>query len=372
MTWGESHWNPVEHDRCRILTLADRAFKTLPTTVTAVSCPRSTGTIHDFYSEGDYWWPNPYGPGLPYVKRDGLINPGNFDEHRRLLIEMSSVVAALTAGWLLSRDLKYARQAIKHLMAWFVDDKTRMNPSLNFAQAIYGLVTGRGIGIVDTVHLAEVALAIVCLSDCSILTPTQFQGIQAWFADYVEWLTTHPYGIEEQNERNNHSSCWVMQVAAFAKLTGRNDLLDLCRNKFKAILLPTQMAQNGSFPLELARTRPYSYSLFNLELMSGICQILSHNQSELWRFGLADGRGMRSALEYMIPYIRDKHLWPLANDVMYHEEWPKRHSSLLFGGLALHIPEAIDLWRTLEPDSFVFEVNRNCFVRQPIIWIPMR
>jgi hypothetical protein len=359
----------AELDGGRILRLADLALKTPPATITAVSCRRSAGGIHDFYSEGDYWWPSPYGPDLPYVRRDGLINPENFDEHRRLLIEMSSVVAALTAAWLVSRDLKYARQAIKHLRAWFIDDETRMNPSLNFAQAIYGRVTGRGIGIVDTIHLVEVALAIESLSDCPILEAHQFQLIQIWFADYVEWLTTHPYGIEEQNERNNHSSCWVMQVAAFARLIGRVDLMELCGTKFKTILVPTQMARNGSFPLELARTRPYNYSLFNLELMAGICQLLSREHNDLWHFELLDGRGMKLALEHMIPYIRDKHSWPLANDVMYHDEWPKRHNSLLFGGLALHIPEAIDLWRTLEADSVVFEVNRNYFIRQPIIWL---
>ena len=83
---------------------------------------------------------------------------------------------------------------------------------------------------------------------------------------------------------------------------------------------------------------------------------------------LADGRGMRTALDFMVPYLRDKRKWPLAPDVMYDQNWPMRQSSLLFGGLALGRSEYVELWKSLPADSKVEEVIRNLFIRQPVLW----
>ena len=83
-----------------------------------------------------------------------------------------------------------------------------------------------------------------------------------WFSNYLYWLTNHPYGKDEMNAKNNHGTCWVMQAAQFAKYTGNREVLDFCRERYQTVLLPGQMDTDGSFPLELARTKPYGYSLF--------------------------------------------------------------------------------------------------------------
>jgi Alginate lyase len=144
----------------------------------------------------------------------------------------------------------------------------------------------------------------------------------------------------------------------------------MCRVRFKTILLPTQMAPDGSFPQEIARTKPYGYSLFNLDAMATICQILDDRSRErLWTFELPDGRGMRKALAFMTPFIEDKRRWTHPRDVQYHDEWPMRHPSLLFAGLALDQRGYVGLWSKLKADSDVEEVVRNFFVRQPLLWI---
>jgi hypothetical protein len=181
-------------------------------------------------------------------------------------------------------------------------------------------------------------------------------------------MTTSKNGLDEREARNNHGTCWVMQVAAFAHLTGNDQLLAYCRDRFKTVIVPNQIARDGSFPEELRRSKPYSYSLFNLEAMAAICQILSTPADNLWTFE-TDGRGMRRAMDYMFPYLRSKQSWPLKPDVMYDREWPMRQSSLLFAGRAFHRPEYLDLWRTLPADSKVEEVIRNFFIRQPVLWV---
>lgn len=355
-------------DRQRILQAADAALAQAPVTITAFSSSRSSGGLHDFYSEGDYWWPDPAHPGGPYIQRDGLTNPDNFVAHRRALLGFSVQVPALVAAWKISGERRYAQHAAAHLRAWFIDPATRLNPNLQYAQAISGKTTGRGIGIIDTVHLVEVARAIEVLQTSDVLSAEEQGQIKRWFTDYLRWLTTSKNGQEERDAKNNHGSCWLLQVAAFAHLTGDQQLLAYARERFKTVLLPTQQAADGSLPLELKRTKPYGYALFDLEALAALCQILSTPQDNLWTYATPDGRSMAKAVAWMAPYIRDKGKWPLPPDVMYDKEWPMRQTSLLFAGRALGKPDYLALWASLPADSTVEEVIRNFFIRQPVLW----
>ena len=357
----------ASRERARVLAAANRYLKEGPVTVTASKSPRSAGGVHDYFSEGDYWWPDPENPHGPYIQRDGLSNPGNFNDHRRALMRFSVQMPALVAAYTVTKEHKYAVHAARHARAWFMGRTTRMTPALRYAQAIQGRVTGRGTGIIDTIHLVEVARALERLEGFRGWSQDDAAAARRWFADYLEWLTTDQYGKDERDTTNNHATCWVMQVAAFARYTGNQALMQDSRNRFKTVLLQ-QMAPDGSFPRELGRTKPYGYSLFNLEAMATIAQILSTPADDLWAFELPDGRGMRKAMAYMAPYIRDKKTWPKPADVMYHEHWPMRQASLLFAGVALKQPEYIDLWSTLPADSDVEEIVRNFFVRQPLNW----
>src|SRR5947208_1157895 len=143
----------VALERKRVLNAAAQYLHEEPLTVTAAVSGRSAGGKHDFFSEGDYWWPDPQNPGGPYIQRDGMSNPDNFVEHRRALMRLSVQVPALAAAYLITKDKRYAKHAALHLRAWFIGEATRMNPNLQFAQAIHGVSTGRSIGIIDTIHL---------------------------------------------------------------------------------------------------------------------------------------------------------------------------------------------------------------------------
>ncbi|HKD67025.1 MAG TPA: alginate lyase family protein [Candidatus Binataceae bacterium] len=352
-------------ERPRVLKNAAEYLTAKPITVTASSSPRSTGGKHDFFSEGDYWWPDPKNPNGPYIQRDGMSNPDNFVEHRRAMVRLSLIVPALTAAYKLTRERKYSDAAAAHLRAWFIDPETKMNPDLEHAQAIQGRFTGRGTGIIDTLHLVEVARATWQLD----LTAADLAGVKKWFAAYVDWMTKSKNGLDERNAKNNHGTCWATQVAAFSQLTGETRWTDYCRDRYKTVFIPNQEASDGSFPEELRRTKPYGYSLFNLDAMSILVQTLTTKEDNLWKWQLPDGRGMARAVAWMYPYIADKSKWPKPPDVMYFDQWPVRQPSLLFAGLALDRPEYLALWRKLDPDPKVEEVLRNWPVRQPVLWV---
>jgi hypothetical protein len=361
--------NLAAFERPRVLRNAARYMAIPPITVTATQSPRSAGGPHDFFSEGDYWWPDAKNPDGPYVQRDGMTNPDNFVAHRQALMGLSVRMPGLTAAWVLTREKRYANRAAEHLRAWFVDEKTRMNPNLQFAQAIHGRTTGRGTGVIDTIHLVEVAQAIPFVAAAGVLPAADLAAVKAWFASYTTWMTTSRNGTEERDTKNNHATCWGMQVAAFAKLTGDHEQLEYVRNRYKTVYIPNQEGPDGSFPLELARTKPYGYSLFNLDAMATICQLLSNALDDLWHWETADGHGIAKAVAYMYPFIANKAAWPKPADVMYYEQWPMRQAALLFGGMALNRPEYRETWRKLPADSEVEEVIRNFFIRQPVLWI---
>ena len=160
-----------------------------------------------------------------------------------------------------------------------------------------------------------------------------------------------------------------MQLAAFAQLTKIGIYWAMRALGSKPCSFPIKMAYYGGFPRELHRTKPYGYSVFNLDAMTTICQRTSTPEDNLWDLNCPDGRCMRKAVAFMVPYIRDKRTWPLAPDVMYFKDWPMRQCSLLFGGNAFDCPDYIELWKKLPADSTVEEVIRNFFVRQPVLWI---
>ncbi len=361
--------NVAAIDRARILRAANGYLKAEPITITTSHSTRSAGGLHDYFSEGDYWWPDPQNPSGPYIRQDGFSNPDNFNDHREAMVRLSLIVPALTAAWKITGQRRYAEQAAAHLRAWFIDPLSRMNPDLQYAQAIFGVTKGRGIGIIDTIHLVEPARAAQLLLESDVFSLDDSVKLRGWFAEYLHWLTTSKNGTEERDAKNNHGTCWVMQVAEFARFTSDASLQQYCRDRFRTVLIPGQVAPNGSLPLEATRTKPYGYSLFDLDILVTIAQILTTPSDNLFTFELPDGRGLRKAVAYMEPFIADKKFWPYPYDVQYFDDLPVRQPSLLFAGLAYDNPQYLALWRSLDPDPKVPEIIRNYPIRQPILWV---
>lgn len=355
--------------RAQVLKAASWAMQQKPVTVTSSTSPRSAGGKHDFFSEADYFWPDPKNPDGPYINRDGLTNPDNFLDHRKAMIRFSKVIGALASAYKITGEEKYVRQAVKHFQAWFVNPETLMNPNLLFAQAVKGRFTGRNYGIIDTIHLMEVAQGALVMEDSKAFDSQSLVAVKKWFADYTLWLNTSKPGIQEKTVKNNHATCWAMQVASFARLCGDEQLLDSLRVSFKSVLLPNQMAADGSFPLEMVRTKPYGYAIFNLDAMTMLCQILSSKEHDLWKYETSDGRSIRKGIEYLYPFIADKSKWALKPDVMYWENWPVAQPFLLFGANAYRQQEWLMTWKKLDHDPQVEEVIRNLPIRNPLIWL---
>lgn len=353
---------------------ADEALKAEPLTITAFPAERSAGGIHDFYSEADYSWPDPKDPDAPYIGRDGYSYPGLYDEHRAVLLRLCNVVSDLTCAWILTGDMKYAEAVEPHLMAWFVNEDTMMAPNMLYAQAVRNKFTGRCYGVIDAVHLVEVVQSMIKLEEAGILSEGCLEKTKSWFYQFADWMWSDPQGVTEMHTGNNHGVCWILQVGMYAKYCGWEEMFHFCQNRFMYKYLP-EMAPDGSFPMETARTKSYGYSIFDLDAMVGVCQALSTPECDLFAFKASNGNTIRMAMDFLYPYIKDKSNWPFGKDVTHWDDWPVAQPFMIFawnrfrGDRDFPADDYYDTWLGLDHFPTDKEVIRNLPMRHPILWI---
>jgi Alginate lyase len=358
----------IDHDR--ILRAATQALIQSPTPLTSIPAPRSPGTPHDFYSEAEDYWPDPAAPTGPYLIHTGPPNPDAFTAHRDALLNLGITVPALTAAFVLTKDSRYASQAIAHLKTWFIDPATSMTPSLLYAQVIPPAKTGRFEGIVEAVHLAEIAQSLPFLATSEAVTLPDLTALQTWFANYFDWLNTSRLAGLARDHKSHHGTSWLLQAAAIASLNQADDRpLTTLRHQFKSTTIRAQILADGTFPHELTTPNPYRNSLFNLDMLAAICLLLSTRFESVWDYDLQDGPGMRSAVARHYPYILDRGAWPYRADATHFSDLPIRPPSLLFAARAYGRPEYADLWKTLPPDTAIPELQRTFPIRQPLLWV---
>ncbi|MGP8260890.1 MAG: alginate lyase family protein [Acidobacteriaceae bacterium] len=374
-------------DQERILSTAQHYLTQLPTPLTSLPCARSPGSPHDYYSEAD---PSSLAEGNPPANTGSSSKPGAppppFTAHRDALFALGLAVPALASAHLLTGDPHYAEHAALWLRDWFVDPATRMTPRLDYGQAIAGQLAsssyggGRFEGILETLPLVEVAQSIPFLA--SALSPSDRLALNAWFADYLRWLT------EEQDSgprlpalardrKDHHGTSWLLQASAYTLLTtpagdapkSETSPLDELRHRFRTVTLRAQIAEDGSFPHELTSTTPFRDSLFNLDMMALVCQLLSTRFDSVWEYELNDGPGMRSAIAYHFPFMADRSLWPFRADAQHFEQLPTRRVSLLLSARAYRRPEYAALWKTLPPDPAQPDILRTLPIHQPLLWV---
>ncbi len=276
-----------------------------------------SGDKHDYLSFGPYWWPNPEtSDGLPYIRRDGELNPETEQSDKTALAQLIREVERLALAYFYSEDESFAVAAVHRLRAWFIDDETRMNPHLEYGQSIPGICDGRGIGIIDTVELRLLPDVLTILESSTSWTREDDLAIRQWLADYLEWLLTSPHGLDEADEHNNHGTWYDVQVALFALATDQIEIARTILQEVPTKRFASQMASDGSQPHELARTRSFSYSCYNLSAFFDLATLAESIGIDLWHWQGENGSNLQKAIEFLAPYAGDDSPWTLPQIVV--------------------------------------------------------
>ena len=293
----------VRHD-------ADQAMREKVLAVIDKSFVPPSGDKHDYLSLSTYFWPNPNSPnGLPYVLRDGEMNPENKKYDSGPLGKMCRNVEVLTRAYYLTGEETYADRATQQLRRWFLDPATCMNPNLKYAQMVKGKNQGSRWGIIDTWKLVSVVDGVGLLEGSKSWSTADTGAMQKWFSSYLTWLRTSDLGIAEANANNNHAVYYDVQLADFALFIGQTNLARQVLSEVGNKRIQTQIEPDGSMPLELARTKSLSYSLFNLSAFFTLARLGETVGVDLYNYRTGDGRSLRQALDWMTPFATGQQLW---------------------------------------------------------------
>lgn len=289
---------------------AEKALAYQPVSVMEKAKFPPSGNKHDYMSIAPYFWPDSTKPGgSPYINRDGEINPEVKQYMDKIyLSEVCENVSTLSLAWYFSGDAKYAEHAGKLLRVWFLDTATRMNPNLNFAQAITGRTTGRGFGLIDTRHFVKLVDALNLLKKAETWTNNDQAGMKDWFAQFLNWMQTSKNGLEEMHTTNNHGVWYDQQRLAFALFCGDTALAKKVVESAKA-RLDQQMDDEGGFPLEMKRTISLHYTVFIIDPFFTIAQLAQSINIDLWNYTTPSGKSLKKGFTVLLPYLLKEKTW---------------------------------------------------------------
>lgn len=317
---------------------ADRSLAEEPFAVTQKELSPPSGDKHDYMSIAPYWWPNPASKnGLPYLRRDGEINPERDQtSDRKRLESLVQSAKTLALGFYFTGREDYAAHAAQLLRVWFLDDATKMNPNLRYAQAVPGRNQGRGAGIIETHNLPELLDAIGLISRAIARNQTDQKSLQNWISAYLTWLLESPEGKAEAKAQNNHGTWYDVQAACFALYVRQDDTAKKIMMEFPAKRIAKQIQADGRQPQELARTQAWSYAIFNLEGFFAAAAIADKVGVDLWRYESTDKRTIRKALDWLVPFATGEKKWNYPQITTF--EANKLAPLLRLGSLIFHEP----------------------------------
>jgi len=293
-----------------LLKQANGYLKMKPVSVMDKQLTPVSGNKHDYMSQAPYFWYDSTKPnGLPYMRKDGVRNPEIYKiTDRTYLGNLENATRALSLTWYITGDEKYADKSAGLLKTWFLDENTRMSPHLEYGQAIPGINTGRGIGLIETVALMNIADAAILLKGATSWTEADHSSLQKWYVQFLNWMLTSKNGKDEHAAKNNHGTWYYAQVIDFSLFTGDHDKAKQLAEESKK-RLDSQLSREGKQPLELDRTNGLGYSTMNLRGWFTVATLAEKTGVDLWNYHTSKSADLRTAFDWLLPYALGEKKW---------------------------------------------------------------
>ncbi len=270
-----------------------------------------SGNPHDYISIGIYWWPDETKPdGLPYVRRDGYVNPDTQDKSSLGTVVKRTHILSLASFYF--GDKKYAEYSERQLYDWFLNPETYMEPNARYAQAIPGICDGRALGLIDFSHNTPLFNGIGILEELGLISKDIVDGVKDWYVRFTDWMLTHEMGIGEDLTTNNHGTWYDAQVLAAAVYTERPQLVKKILTTSYDRRFKTQIEPDGSIPHELARTKGMGYSIYTINAYLVIANIAeTQGYGAYWGIDPEIGEcRLKKCVDFLYPYAVGEEPFP--------------------------------------------------------------
>ena len=315
---------------------------------------------HDYMSLGPYFWPNPKTKdGYPYIRRDGKVNPNALiDSDSPRLVRLANALETLALAYYYTNNTKYAQRAVEMIQIWFINDTTKMNPHLKYAQGIPGTVPGRALGILDGRHFVRILDSITLIENSNLLSSKDLEVIKQWVKDYQNWLLNGEYAYDESHRPNNHGTFYDYQVVGYALYLEQPKKAKELLTNAQYIRLGSHIGSKGQNFHELERTRPLHYSLFDLEAMIGLALYSDHyDDVNFWTFTI-NQTSLKKAIDYVVKYKNNRDMWLVENEnVNFMDLTPTLLVAAQKYQTDEYNKEILKLWRSKQDDISFMKWN---------------
>ncbi|MGO9229021.1 MAG: alginate lyase family protein [Bryobacteraceae bacterium] len=328
----------------RLRAEADKRLHEGPWSVTTDRPVDATLDPHDFYGEAPFWWPDPANPAAPWVHREGQINPNRSRADKLALDATCDSIFTLGAASFFLDDPRYGRHATHLINAWFLNPKTRMNPNLEYSQAVRGLNEARGGTIEGRVFIRAVQ-GMEFLTQSGQWDAREAAATHKWFEDYLRWLTHSKTASDEKSSGNPRASWWTAQVAAIATFLDDKATAQMAFNYYRDSVFPRQIGGDVIAPHEEERARTLTYSAFNAEGMATTCRIAQAQGVDLWGTQGKGGATLATVIAYLAPHLADRKKWDKGQIAEFETDGIY---FLAFAGMGMKKPEYVALYHQLE------------------------
>jgi hypothetical protein len=322
-----------------LIKSADNALTKGPFSVTNKIGMPPSGNKHDYLSLAPYFWPNPDTPdGLPYIRKDGRVNPQTRDNYTDFVEmgEFFSAVGVLGQAYYYTGQEIYADKAISLIRAWFIDPATLMNPHLNYGQGIPGHTEGRPFGIIEFGSIRNVLSTLEILEYKDKLDSGTKEGMQTWLTEYSNWLQTSELGVLESTRSNNHGTTYDVQLYNILMYLGEIEQVRKLMETVTIKRINDHIEPDGSQPHELHRTRSHSYSITNLSAHTRLAVLGKKVGVDLWNYESPDGGSIKKAYEFLIQFLVTDKEWE------YQQISSLEESKIRFANLMLETGKEFD------------------------------
>lgn len=270
----------------------------------------------DYWHPAPYHWPNENTPtGFPYQKRDGMRVPGtrledpeaeNYDRANLQAVFDDTFTLALAAFF--SGEKCFADHAVAIIHRWFINEESRMNPHLAYAQIIPGEKASRGRGIIEGKDFYYFLDAVGLLDRIGAISTGMMDVLRFWLIAYLDWLTTSAQGKSECASTNNHGTAYDLQVVAVAAFLGRTHVVQKS-SLISCQRVHAQFGDAGEQLEEMVRSTSKHYCHFNLQLWAALADLYRSCGIDLWRFEATQGRSVVAGIRFLAAQLREAN-WP--------------------------------------------------------------